>query len=538
METRGLSTRWKVAALAGMGAVLAISVLGGFWAGLLALLVVFAILAIGKPFKRYRKFIYRAVCPAGVLALGSSMLLDVLLINLIPDSLERTFLSLALGLPLGIIPIHLLIEAYTAVRVEWITTLDPDIDEKEARTFLRNLFLELNYPIMIVDDGEVKTTRGAGPSGPGGLLMRLGGPGLLFANHGNAVALERAGKFSRVARSGVTFLGSYERPRSVVDLRPQGNTNLPVEEVYTRDGVILSFNLGVFYQIRRAQQLPRAVTSPGVQPPRVPVVAAEETLGQADFYELAMQAGTSVVPPREGDQFPVADQDVINAVYGISSWQGATEAVAAYMLRDVIAERNLDDIYQFEQGKLLPRKEIREEVMRRLNEVTTESWGTEVTWVDIGTVNIPSQVRDQLLSKWLADWEGKVQMSRKQATIARGEAEAAALSAQETARARAQMQMITTITQAFQEMEKLGASSEIEHIIALRLIEALEKLATEHATGIFFPTELLEIMGVMKQGMLSGLTPPTGGTSPPAGGSASSGTSPPTGNTSADGMSS
>jgi len=137
-------------------------------------------------------------------------------------------------------------------------------------------------------------------------------------------------------------------------------------------------------------------------------------------------------------------------------------------------------------------------------------------------------VRDQLLSKWLADWEVKVATSKKQATIAEGEAEAAALSAQETARARAQMQMINTITQAIAEMRKVGTPSDVQSVIALRLIEALEKMATEHTTGFFLPVELLQMLAV-GQVTTSGTTPAAGGTPSPTSGTSSGGAPPPAG---------
>jgi len=133
-----------------------------------------------------------------------------------------------------------------------------------------------------------------------------------------------------------------------------------------------------------------------------------------------------------------------------------------------------------------------------------------------------------LLSKWLADWEVKVATSKKQATIAEGEAEAAALSAQETARARAQMQMINTITQAIAEMRKVGTPSDVQSVIALRLIEALEKMATEHTTGFFLPVELLQMLAV-GQVTTSGTTPAAGGTPSPTSGTSSGGAPPPAG---------
>jgi hypothetical protein len=370
---RGLSTQWKVSAIGGIIVVLGAMLLYGFWVGLAALLVVFAILAIGKPFRRFRKFVYRAVCPAIALTLGIGWGLDMAMKDILPNSLQRIFVSSAIGLFVGITVVIILIALYAEIGLHWVTTLSPDIDKKTTRTLLRTLFLELNAPIMVVEDGQIKTTREAGP---GGLLQKFGESGLLYVHHGNAVVLERAGKFTRIARAGSTFLEPYEHPRAVVNLRPQGRT-IHVEGVYTRDGVVLSIDLGIFYQIRRAQQPVQAQVQPlpTTQQPQAPIHASEETLRQPDLCEMAQQASGPVAQSLEGDRFPVADQDVINAVYNVFSWQGATEAVAAYILRDVIAELDSNAIYTAQ------RAIIRQEVRKRLNDISIQWWGTEVTWV-------------------------------------------------------------------------------------------------------------------------------------------------------------
>ena len=297
-KQEGLSWRWKIAAVAGLTAALGALWWGGFWAGAAVMFVVFSILAFGKPFRRYQDFMYRGVCPAGAIALTTSWLLDtVLLVLRVPDPVRRLFVAFAIGAPIGILPVLLMREWVIGFQVDWVSAAIPDLNRKDVLAFLRSLYFALNYPVMVVDGPLARTTLQGGPSGPAGLLQKIGGPGLLFVQHGYAVVLEWGGKFRRVAKAGATTLEMWERPKAVVDLGPQRRT-LPVEGIYTSDGVTFDCEIGVIYQIRRSPAASAAPRSRKPQASPVPRDAAAEspteavpaeTFGRIDPRDLAAQ---------------------------------------------------------------------------------------------------------------------------------------------------------------------------------------------------------------------------------------------------------
>jgi hypothetical protein len=136
----------------------------GLWASAGVAFGVFLILALGKQYKRYRGFVYRAVMPAGTLILLGTYALDMVLREGLPNPVTRLFFSLAMAVPIGILAVFVPIELYGWARLHWVTALSPGIDENKALTFLRSFYLGLNYPMMMVAGGQVPTTRESGPA--------------------------------------------------------------------------------------------------------------------------------------------------------------------------------------------------------------------------------------------------------------------------------------------------------------------------------------------------------------------------------------
>jgi hypothetical protein len=514
-KAEGQSWRWRVVAAAGLLLILGTLLWRGIWASAAIAFITFLVLAYGKPYRRYRKFIYRGVLPAGCIILLVSFALDWLLPEIIPNPVTRLFFSLAMAVPCGTLPVLAVIHLYGLARLHWVTALSPNLDHEEALGFLKSLYLGLNFPVMIVSGGQPQTTR---EGGPGGFLQKLGGPGLIFVNHGNAAVMESGGKFTQVVKGGAKFLELYESPRAIVDLRRQRKM-LSVNNVYTRDGVSLTFELQLWYQIRRTKSPQSPASKTDALPTGREQPKSDETVGPPDYVDMAMQKGEGAKPPAGDDKFLVLDQEVVNAVYRVDNWCGDVESMAGNILRDVIAERNLDVVYEYDrtQGQFLPRAEIRQVVLHRLNQyLENEQWGVEVVWVDIGSIVMPESASNRMLEKWLAEWENKIAVLQKEATISRGEAEAAALSTQETARARASMQMISMIFQAVQEAEGLSMPPGFDRVIELRLIDALEKMAAEHVNGMILPSDLLGILDSRAR-ILGGTQSSFGAASPHAG---------------------
>jgi hypothetical protein len=522
------SIRWRLLAAVLLAGSFLAGLKIGFWMLIFALYLSVLILALGKPLRQLIKLVYRGFAPAGLIAIFLGFVLDIGLAAPIPNDPTRTTLALVAGILVGLLLVNVAIDWYSWARLRWILNLSPDVDPKTGRRVLRQLFLGINHPVLMVKDGAYETTKDGGATG---VLQKIGGPGLMFVHHGNAVVLENAGKFTRVARGGVTMLKLYERPRAVVDLRRKQEP-VRVEDVYTRDGVSLRADIILWYQMRRR---PPGATPPptspaagpclprptlrrraftgigdlfyalaGHTPPSAIALAGGpeevpgDTIGERDAVEMAVDAAAHTPPVQPIDQYDVSEENIINAVYLTDDWQRGVRTMTGNILRDIVGERTLDSLFEYNkaEGGLLPRNEIRESLMRRLNWfLDYERWGVEIIWCDIATVALPDSARKRMLEKWEAEWEARIAGAQKLATISRGEADATAASAQEAARARASMQMMAALRDAVQDKENPTSSDDLDRIIRLRLIDAVEKMAGEHVNGMFLPASLLDALG-------------------------------------------
>jgi hypothetical protein len=176
---------------------------------------------------------------------------------------------------------------------------------------------------------------------------------------------------------------------------------------------------------------------------------------------------------------------------GGSDWRETIRAVGETSAREVVGQYLLEEIIPI-AGRF--RQSFKSQLAAAMNRVTRDKMGIQVVAVDIGKVAPPADAEQRLLEKWLAEYEVEIAEMKKRATIARGEGDAAALSAQESARAESQLQMISTIVQALPVPGDGDQASYAEEVVALRLIQAIEKIGTEHSGSFFLPSELLQVL--------------------------------------------
>jgi regulator of protease activity HflC (stomatin/prohibitin superfamily) len=230
-----------------------------------------------------------------------------------------------------------------------------------------------------------------------------------------------------------------------------------------------------------------------------------------------MEMAEPAVPGADlDDYFPVDDGDVLAAVYGVSDWEQATRAVAEYLLRDVVARRSVHDLFEFhaEEDQLIPRQRVRMEVRERLNDISTRWWGTEVTWVDIGSVDLPDEVRETLQERWMTEYSRAAELVKaeieRDALRTRGEGQARAIRTIEAAKADARVRAIDDMLRPITEdgrildqvlaaryltaLEKLCSRIMAEDVTAVRYIEALERLAESGSLRFIGPGPTKDIL--------------------------------------------
>jgi regulator of protease activity HflC (stomatin/prohibitin superfamily) len=304
------------------------------------------------------------------------------------SNVQLAFWALLLGLSLGAALVWAGLQAVLFVSSEFVLGLTTGlkISRTEAMRYLLDLFLQRQMPSLIIEEGRIVTE-----SRPG-LLGRLGGPGLLIVRTGNAVVIETADGGYQVFGAGTSTMGRFEKIKQIVDLRPQEDTAV-VKDALTKDRIPLAIQLGFSFQIE----------------PQSDTDARPAALEERKHVEGVL-----------ADTYPVYKESVFKAVYNApkEGWQKETCSALMAAVRDVIFERNLDDLYDYPVSLLTEtrypsgRAEQKPLVITKLEEAVQTrlaaaalNWGVKINHVDIATLEMPAEVRQMVLAWWQKKWE-------------------------------------------------------------------------------------------------------------------------------------
>lgn len=270
--------------------------------------------------------------------------------------------------------------------------------------------------------------------------------------------IERFGKYHKTAEAGLNFILPFiDKVRAVVSLKQQTMDVTP-QSVITKDNVTITIDTVVFYQI----------TEP------------------------------------------------VKAVYEIESLQKGIAYIAITTIRDIVGKMDLDSTFS-------SRDEINTQLRQILDEAT-DRWGCKVERVEIKDIKPPVDIRDAMEKQMNAERnkraaileaEGKRQADitlaegKKQATIldaeaeressirrAQGVREAKILEAEGNAEAikkvaEAKAQEVSMVYKAIMD------SKPDENLVALKSLEALEKVADGSANKVFIPFDATKAMGAL-----------------------------------------
>jgi regulator of protease activity HflC (stomatin/prohibitin superfamily) len=300
------------------------------------------------------------------------------------------------------------------------------------------------------------------------VLLVIAAKTIKIVPQATVMLIERLGRFSRVASSGLNIIVPFiDKPRGVywtntrggltsIDLREQ-YIDLPPQPVITRDNVTIHVDSVVYWQIT----------------------------------------------------------DPIKAVYEMNDLVGGLVQLTITGMRAVMGDMDLDHT-------LSQRDQINSKLRLILDEAT-DKWGVKVTRVDVKNINPPEDVRVTMEKQMTAERnrralvlqaEGERQAAvtraegEKQAAVTRseGEKQSAILQAEGLAQARlkqaeAEAQAINQVAEA---MEQHGNPA--QYLITRSYIESLRDMTrSNNAKVIFMPVEtssMLSSVGAIKE-MLS-----------------------------------
>ncbi|KKM09725.1 peptidase [Clostridiales bacterium PH28_bin88] len=268
--------------------------------------------------------------------------------------------------------------------------------------------------------------------------------------------VERLGKFHGKAERGVNFMVPFiDRMRTMIDLREQV-VDFPPQPVITQDNVTMQIDTVVYFQVT----------------------------------------------------------DPIRYTYEISNPISAIENLTATTLRNIIGEMDLDST--------LTSRDVVNTKLRSILDEATDKWGIKVNRVELKNIMPPKDIQDAMEKQMRAERERREAILRaegekKSAVLrAEGEKEAAILTAEaqkEASIRKAEGQKESQILQAQGEAEAILAiqkakaegiklvyqaikdSDPTREVVAIRSLEALEKVAEGNSTKLVIPTEAVGLLG-------------------------------------------
>ncbi len=270
--------------------------------------------------------------------------------------------------------------------------------------------------------------------------------------------IERFGKYNYTAEAGLNFILPFaDKVRAVVSLKQQTMDVTP-QSVITKDNVTITIDTVVFYQI----------------------------------------------------------MDPVKAVYEIESLQKGIAYIAITTIRDIVGKMDLDATFSSRDAINTQLRDILDEA--------TDKWGCKVDRVEIKDIKPPVDIRDAMEKQMNAERnkraiileaEGKRQADitlaegNKQATILNAEAEressirrAQGIRESKILEAEGNAEAIKKVADAKAEEIKLVYSAIMDtkpdqNLVALKSLEALEKISQGSANKVFIPFDATKAMGAL-----------------------------------------
>ena len=282
-------------------------------------------------------------------------------------------------------------------------------------------------------------------------------------NQASVLIIERLGRYYKTATAGLNIIVPFiDRVRANVSLMER-TMDVPPQGVITKDNVTITIDTVVFFQVTDAQK----------------------------------------------------------AVYEIADLSSGIRYLAITTIRDIVGKMDLDNMFS--------SRELINTQLREILDVATDKWGCKINRVEIKDINPAKDIRDAMEKQRNAE-----RTKRSSILLAEGEKESAIRIAEGQKEARileAEAEKETNIRRAegVREAKVLEATGEAEAIeriaaakareieavygaiknanpddklVALKSLEALEKVANGSANKVFIPfdaTKTLASLGTLKE---------------------------------------
>lgn len=245
--------------------------------------------------------------------------------------------------------------------------------------------------------------------------------------------VERLGKYQRTADSGLTIIIPFLERLIKVDMREQV-VDVPPQGVITKDNVVVEVDAVVYYEVT----------------------------------------------------------DPVKVTYNVVNFFTAATKLAQTNLRNLVGDMALDES--------LTSREVINTQLRQILDDATDKWGTKVTRVELQRIEPPTDVTDAMHRQMKAERDRRAMIleaeGQKKSAILKAEGEAEAIKKVADANkyekltvAKGEAEAIQTVYSAIHE------GNPTNDLIAIKYLEALQKMADGKATKVFLPYEASGILG-------------------------------------------
>lgn len=245
--------------------------------------------------------------------------------------------------------------------------------------------------------------------------------------------IERLGKYQRTADSGLTIIVPIMESMIKVDMREQV-VDVPPQAVITKDNVVVEVDAVVYYEVT----------------------------------------------------------DPVKVSYNVANFYMAATKLAQTNLRNLVGDLALDES--------LTSREVINTKLRQILDDATDKWGTRVTRVELQRIEPPKDVTEAMHRQMKAERDRRAMIleaeGHKQSAILTAEGKAEAIKKvadadryQKLTVAKGEAEAIQTVFGA------IHAGNPTNDLIAIKYLEALQKMADGQATKIFLPLEASGILG-------------------------------------------
>ena len=245
--------------------------------------------------------------------------------------------------------------------------------------------------------------------------------------------IERLGKYQKTADSGLTLIIPFLDRILKVDMREQVH-DVPPQAVITKDNVVVEVDAVVYYEVT----------------------------------------------------------DPVKVTYNVANFYTAATKLAQTNLRNLVGDMALDES--------LTSREVINTQLRQILDDATDKWGVKVTRVELQRIEPPADVTEAMHRQMKAERIRRAMIleaeGAKRSAILKAEGEAEAIKKVAEANkyekltvAKGEAEAIETVYGA------IHSGRPTNDLIAIKYLEALQKMADGQATKIFLPIEASGILG-------------------------------------------